>query len=61
MTTKAIAPTLAETRPPMAQINSDAMIPGARDDRKPIIPNITKHQRKQSQETKHIANFDGSV
>ena len=45
-----VAPVLPENPPPMPESNlrSNAIIPGAREDRKPIIPNITKHERKSS-------------
>jgi len=40
----------------------DVLIPGARDARKPIIPNITKYQRKHSMEVmKELGNIDNSV
>ena len=31
-----------------SQLRSNALIPGARDGRAPIIPNITKHERNNS-------------
>ena len=37
------------------------LVPGAREERKPIIANITKHDRKHSLDTKNIANYDQSV
>lgn len=41
--------------------NSNILIPGAREARNPIIPNITKHTRKTSVETKQLASYDNSV
>jgi len=46
-----------------SSLMKDALIPGARGDaRKPIIPNITKHERKHSMGVmKELANIDNSV
>ena len=59
---RTVAPILADVRPPpMATLNENAVIPGAREDRKPIIQNVLKHHRKTSDGLKQIGNFDGSV
>ncbi len=60
----AIAPVPVE-RPlviPASDTNSKALIPGARDVRQPIIPNIQKHDRKHSLDyPTQLAAIDGSV
>lgn len=61
--TPTVAPVLPDHPPTLPENNlrSNAIIPGARDDRKPIIPNITKHQRKSSMQTKFMGTYDNSI
>lgn len=49
--------------PTTTNTSKDILVPGASEKRAPIIPNILKHHRKNSQDpqAKGIAGYDNSV